>query len=101
MHEALMQPEKEEHFSKINKKRKNNQPLQLCATSRCIYISMPHRLDKYAQDLIRVTFDIKEDGQLVFDAFLHCLLQSWDLLSNELVPGDNQSDNSVTEVNLR
>lgn len=38
--------------------------------------------------LISLTFDIKEDGQLVSDAFLHCLLQSWDLLSTELLPAD-------------
>lgn len=37
--------------------------------------------------LIRLTFDIEKDGQLVSDAFLHCLLQSWDLLSTELQPG--------------
>jgi hypothetical protein len=32
-----------------------------------------------------VTFDIKVDGELQFDAFLHSLLQSGDLLSLELV----------------
>lgn len=53
------------------------------------------------QNLIRLTSDINEDGQLVFDAFLHCLLQSWDLLSNELVPSDKQNHNNVLEVNLR
>lgn len=35
--------------------------------------------------LIWVTFDIEVDDQLVFDAFLHRLLQSRNLLSTETV----------------
>lgn len=38
-----------------------------------------------------MTFDIKVDGQLQFDAFLHCLLQGGDLLSCKLVPGGNKT----------
>lgn len=45
---------------------------------------------QYIQYLIRLTFDVKEDGQLVSDTFLHCLLQSRDLLSTELVPADER-----------
>lgn len=37
-----------------------------------------------------MAFDIEEDGQLVSDAFAHCLLQSRDLLSTELVPVDDR-----------
>ncbi len=37
-----------------------------------------------------MTFDIKVDGELQFDAFLHCLHQSWDLLSGKLVPGEGE-----------
>ena len=38
--------------------------------------------------LIGLTSDIEDDGQLVFEAFLHSLLQCWDLLSPEPLPGD-------------
>lgn len=38
--------------------------------------------------LIWMTFDIKVDGELQSDTFLHCFLQGGDLLSNKLVPGD-------------
>lgn len=38
--------------------------------------------------LVRMTFDIKVDDELQSDTFLHGLLQSWDLLSGKLVPGD-------------
>lgn len=37
-------------------------------------------------NLIRVIFDIKEDGQLVFDALFHRLLQRRDLLATVSVP---------------
>lgn len=40
--------------------------------------------------LIRMTFDIKVDGELQPDAFLHRLLQSRDLLSGKLVPADKR-----------
>lgn len=43
-----------------------------------------------------MTFDIKEDGQLVSDTFVHCLLQSRDLLSTELVPVDDRQVFNVT-----
>lgn len=42
----------------------------------------------FIQHLIRVIFDIKEDGQLVSDALLHCLLQSRDPLSAVSVPAE-------------
>lgn len=35
-----------------------------------------------------MTFDIKIDGELQLDTFLHRLVKSWDLLSSKLVPGD-------------
>lgn len=38
-----------------------------------------------------MTFDIKVDAELQPDAFIHSLLQSWDLLSSKLVPGDQQN----------
>lgn len=38
--------------------------------------------------LIRLTFDIKHDGQLVSEALLHGLLQGWNLLSSILVSVD-------------
>lgn len=33
-----------------------------------------------------MTFDVKINGELQSDAFLHCLLQSWDLLPSKLLP---------------
>lgn len=62
---------------------------------------MPVRLGQYSQYLIRLTFDIKEDGQLVSDAFLHCLLQRRDLLYTELVPGDGRNRSRFFKAKLR
>lgn len=44
----------------------------------------------YWQHLIRVTFDIKVDGELQSDTFLHSLLQSWDFLSGKFVPVEDK-----------
>lgn len=49
-------------------------------------------LGQYTVYLIRLPFDVKEDGQLVSDTFLHCLLQSWDLLSTVFVPADERKN---------
>jgi len=44
--------------------------------------------------LIWMTFDIKVDCEVQFDAFLHRFLQSWDPLSCKLVPGDEGNEQS-------
>lgn len=43
-------------------------------------------LDLIDPYLVWVAFNIKVDGELEFDAFLHCLLQRWDLLPSKCVP---------------
>lgn len=56
---------------------------------------------QYVQDLIRLTSDIKEDGQLQSDAFLHRLLQSRDLLPTEpLTETKNISCLTATSTDL-
>lgn len=50
--------------------------------------------------LIWVAFDIKVDGELQFDAFLHCLLQGWDLLSSKSVPGDERTQMFQCDLRL-
>lgn len=44
-----------------------------------------------------MTFDIKVDGELQFDAFLHCLLQGWDLLPSKLLPGKRGDINMMCD----
>lgn len=41
-------------------------------------------------DLVRLTFDIQQDGQLVCEALLHGLLQGGNLLSSVLVSADRR-----------
>lgn len=41
-----------------------------------------------------MTFDIKVDGELQFDAFFHGLLQGRDLLSGKFLPDDERTQAS-------
>lgn len=48
-----------------------------------------------------MTFDIKVYGELQSDAFLHCLLQSWDLLPGKLLPGNTRTQMLQCDVRLK